>query len=167
MAASQMPLLLLTILTLTSSISAIPTIYDIAHQFGFPSGILPDSVTSYSTLPADDGESFNFVVFLDKPCYVEYDDGFLVYFDYKITGKITYGKITELKGLQGKKYLFWLTIEEIEVDGSSLKFTQYWPISVYSDIALFERIPTCKDKSLASCGGRSSHLISQLPVIAE
>ncbi|KAI3822914.1 hypothetical protein L1987_10515 [Smallanthus sonchifolius] len=156
-----MSLLLLALLALTASTSATPTIYDIVNQFGFPSGIVPDSVESYSTAPAD-GDSFTFAIYLKKPCYVKYD--YLVHFDTEITGKITYGKITELKGLQAQSFWFWLNIDEIKVDSSSLQFT-LGLVTVKSDISLFVAIPTCKDKALADCD-HSSKLISQLPVPA-
>ncbi|KAI3688248.1 hypothetical protein L1987_81959 [Smallanthus sonchifolius] len=161
MASSQMSLLLLTLLALAASISA-TTIYDIVNQFGFPSGIIPDSVESYSTAPSD-GDSYTFAIYLKKPCYVKYD--YLVHFDTEITGKITYGKITNLKGLQAQSFWFWLNIDEIKVDGSSLQFT-LGLVTVKSDISLFVEIPTCKDKALADCD-KSSKLISQLPLTAE
>ncbi|KAK9079048.1 hypothetical protein SSX86_000717 [Deinandra increscens subsp. villosa] len=162
MASSQMSLLLLALLTLTASTTAIPTIFDIINQFGFPSGILPDSVTSYSTSPAD-GDSFTFTVYLKNPCYVKYD--YLVHFDSEISGTISAGKITQLKGLKAQNFWFWLTVDEIKVDGSSLQFT-LGLISVKSDISLFVAIPTCKDKALAACD-HSTKLISQLPLKAE
>ncbi|KAK9079047.1 hypothetical protein SSX86_000716 [Deinandra increscens subsp. villosa] len=161
MASSQMSILLLALLTLTASTSAIPTIYDIVNQFGFPSGILPDSVTSYSTTPSD-GDSFTFTVYLKNPCYVKYD--YLVHFDSEISGKISSGKITELKGLKAQSFWFWLTIDEMKIDGSSLQFT-LGLVTVKSDIALFVPIPTCKDKALAACD-HSTKLISQLPINA-
>ncbi|KAI3688244.1 hypothetical protein L1987_81955 [Smallanthus sonchifolius] len=149
-----MSLILLALFALTAS--ATPTIYDIVNQFGFPSGIIPDSVASYSTAPSD-GDSYTFSISLKKPCYVKYD--YLVHFDTEITGKITYGKITDLKGLQAQSFWFWLNIDEIKVDGSSLQFT-LGLVTVKSDISLFVEIPTCKDKALADCD-KSSKLISR------
>ncbi|KAI7747450.1 hypothetical protein M8C21_002645 [Ambrosia artemisiifolia] len=151
MASSQMSLLLVALLALTASTSAVPTIFDIVNQFGFPSGILPDSVESYSTSPSD-GDTFTFVVYLKKPCYVKYD--YLVHFDTEISGKISNGQITELKGLKAQSFWFWLNVDEIKVDGRSLQFT-LGLVTVKSDISLFVDIPTCKDKALVPCCLRS------------
>lgn len=154
MASSKSYLLLLALLALATSTSAIPTIYDLVNKFGFPSGILPDSVESYSANELDG----SFAVYLKKPCYVKYD--YLVHFDTEITGKISYGQITELKGLKAQSFWFWLNIDEIKVDGNSLQFT-LGLVTVKSDIALYVPIPTCKDKALAACD-HSSKLISQV-----
>ncbi|KAK1429081.1 hypothetical protein QVD17_11281 [Tagetes erecta] len=152
---SQMSLLLILtcILALTSSISATPTIYEVFNQYGFPPGILPDSVESYS-LTGD-----TFVVYLKKPCYVQYD--YLIHFDTEISGKISYGKMTGLKGVSAQSFWFWFNVDEIKVDGHSLQFT-IGIISSKSDIAQFEKIPVCKDKALVAYDGPSSKLISQV-----
>ncbi|KAM0045109.1 hypothetical protein Hdeb2414_s0009g00300331 [Helianthus debilis subsp. tardiflorus] len=163
MASSQMSLLLVALLALTASTSAIPTVYDFVNQFGFPSGVLPDSVESYSTTPSDGG-AYTFAVYLKKPCYVKYD--YLVHFESEITGKISNGQITELKGLKAQSLWFWLSIDQIKVDGSSLQFT-LGLLSVKSDISFFEAIPTCKDKALAACDQSTNKLISQLPLKLE
>ncbi|KAJ0714095.1 hypothetical protein HanPI659440_Chr13g0485741 [Helianthus annuus] len=147
MISSQMSLLIVALLALTASTSAIPTIYDLVNQFGFPSGILPDSVESYSTTPSDGG-AYTFAVYLKKPCYFKYD--YLVHFESEITGKISNGQITELKGLKAQSLWFWLSIDQIKVDGSSLQFT-LGLLTVKSDISFFQAIPTCKDKALAAC----------------
>ncbi|XP_076913449.1 uncharacterized protein LOC143572079 [Bidens hawaiensis] len=139
MTSSKSYLLLLALLALATSTYAVPTIHDIVNKFGFPSGIVPDSVESYSANEVDG----SFAIYLKKPCYVKYD--YLVHFDTEITGKISYGQITELKGL--KSPVLGL-------------------VTVMSDIALYVPIPTCKDKALTACD-HSSKLISQLPVIAE
>ncbi|KAI3716513.1 hypothetical protein L1987_67435 [Smallanthus sonchifolius] len=161
MAAPRLSLLLLALLSLAASTSADPTIYEIVSQFGFPPGILPDSVTSYTTAP--DGDGFTFSVSLKKPCYVKFD--YLVYFDSTITGKITYGKITNLKGLKAESFIFWLNIDDMTVNGNSISFT-LGLVSVNLDIKQFETIPTCKDKALADCD-QSSDRISKLPINAE
>ncbi|XP_076891991.1 uncharacterized protein At5g01610-like [Bidens hawaiensis] len=160
MATSQVSIILLALLALIASTSAIPTIYEIVKQFGFPAGIVPDSVESYTTNDVDG----TFAIYLKKPCYVKYE--YLVYFDTEITGKISYGLITDITGLQAQSYGIWLDIDEIKVVGDNLQFTLGF-ITVKSDIALFEEIPTCKDKALSACTDRSSKLISQLPIIVE
>ncbi|KAH0997937.1 hypothetical protein GBA52_021801 [Prunus armeniaca] len=69
------------------------TVFEILPKYGLPSGLLPASVSNYTL--SDDGR---FVVVLGKPCYVQFE--YLVYYEKTITGKLTYGAITELKGIQ-------------------------------------------------------------------
>ncbi|XP_071712439.1 uncharacterized protein At5g01610-like [Rutidosis leptorrhynchoides] len=158
MASSQVSLILLALIAFTASVSAHPSIYEVLGDYGLPAGILPDSVSTYSANEA----TSTFVVYLKKPCYVKYD--YLVYFDTEITGKISYGKITELKGLKAQSLWFWLNVDEIKVDGASLQFT-LGLVKVNIDIAEFVAIPTCKDNSLAACN-HQSNLINPLPLAA-
>ncbi|XP_076894331.1 uncharacterized protein LOC143546570 [Bidens hawaiensis] len=155
MASSQMSLLLFTLLAFAALTYAAPTIYDLVNQFGFPSGIVPDSVASYEANDADG----TFVIYLKKPCYVKYE--YLVSFDTVISGTISYGIITNVKGLQAQTPEGWANIDVIEVVGSSLEFT-LGGTTVQSDIALFVPIPTCKDSALAACD-HSSNIIAKLP----
>ncbi|KAK1429077.1 hypothetical protein QVD17_11277 [Tagetes erecta] len=157
-----MCLLILTLLTLTASTFSKPTIYEFVGQFGFPPGVLPDSVTTYSTSESDGFT--NFAIYLSKPCYVKYE--YLVYFDQEITGKATYGQISDVKGLKVQALGIWFTVNEIKVDGNSLQFNIGF-MTVKADIAQYQSIPSCKDEALAACNDRSSKLISQLQVTAE
>ncbi|XP_076913433.1 uncharacterized protein LOC143572056 [Bidens hawaiensis] len=155
MASSQMSLFFFTLLALAALTSAAPTIYDLVNQFGFPSGIIPDSVAYYEANDADG----TFVIYLKKPCYVKYE--YLVSFDTELSGKISYGLITNVKGLKAQSPEGWIDIDEIAVVGSSLQFT-LGGAYVQSDIALYVSIPTCKDNTLAACD-HSSNIIAKLP----
>lgn len=115
MAAKTLITLFLTLIIVITSTTALsvtdqPTVYQILEKYGLPSGLLPDSVKSY-TLSPDDG---SFVVELEKPCYIQFD--YLVYYDSKITGKLNFGSITDLVGIQVKKFFFWLSVDEIGVE---------------------------------------------------
>ncbi|XP_071712424.1 uncharacterized protein At5g01610-like [Rutidosis leptorrhynchoides] len=160
MATSHVSLVLLALLAFSASASAIPTIYEILTQYGFPVGVLPDSVTSYVA----DEATGTFEIYLAKSCTVKYD--YLVSFDTKITGKISYGHITELKGLKAQSLWFWLTVDEIKVDTASLQFT-LGLVKVNIDIAEFETIPTCKANSLAANCNHRYNLINPLPSSVE
>ncbi|GLJ05643.1 hypothetical protein SUGI_0022110 [Cryptomeria japonica] len=100
-----------------SGVSDMP-ITEVLAKFGLPIGLLPDSVKSYSL--ADDGE---FRVDLEKPCYVQFN--YLVYYDNKITGKLTYGKISDLDGIEVRKFFIWVNIKGIEVDVPSSDFVYF------------------------------------------
>jgi len=96
-------------LSATAAISE-SSVYDILPQFGLPKGLLPDGVVNYTFSP----EEGNFVVDLEKPCYVQFD--YLVYYEKRITGTLKMGSITNLKGIQVKRFLFWFDVDEIKVD---------------------------------------------------
>ena len=97
--------------TLCSSESpSTPSVFDILPQFGLPKGLLPDCVKDYSFSP-DDGR---FVVDLEHTCYIQFD--YLVYYEKRITGTLKVGSITDLKGIQVKRFLIWFDVDEIRVD---------------------------------------------------
>ncbi|KAG7035822.1 hypothetical protein SDJN02_02621 [Cucurbita argyrosperma subsp. argyrosperma] len=123
-----------------------PTVYDILPQYGLPSGLLPDSVVDYSL--SSDGQ---FVVHLAKPCYINFD--YLVYYDKTITGKLKYGSITDLDGIEVRKFLMWLDVKEIRVDlpPSDNIYFQVGFINKKLDIDQFKTVHSCRDDGLGYC----------------
>ncbi|CAN4091634.1 unnamed protein product [Withania somnifera] len=140
-------LLLLLLLLSPSSRSANTTVYEILTKYSLPQGLLPSSVKSYSL--SDDG---TFEVVLGKPCYVEFE--YLVYYAEKITGKLSVGSITDLEGIQVKRFFLWLNVYEIRVDlpSSGSIYFQAGIINKKLDIKQFETIHDCRDNALALCG---------------
>ncbi|KAL6587755.1 hypothetical protein OROMI_000733 [Orobanche minor] len=139
--------LLFSLLTLCASSSMdppAPTVYEILPQFSLPSGLLPDSVVNYTL--SDDGQ---FEVHLEKPCYIQFD--YLVYYEKKITGKLSIGSISNLKGIQVQRfYLFWFDVDEIKVDipsSGSIYFT-VGIINKELKVEQFLTVRSCKDKAL-------------------
>lgn len=88
---------------------SISTVYELLPKYGLPSGLLPDSVTKFTL--SDDGR---FVVYLAKSCEIEFD--YRVRYEETVSGRISYGSITELKGIQVKRLFIWLDVDEIKVD---------------------------------------------------
>lgn len=137
-----------TIFTLLSSSltlsTAEETAYDILPKYGLPSGLLPDTVTGYTL--SDDGR---FVVNLAKTCYIKFD--YMVYYEKTITGKLSYGAITDLKGIQVQRLLIWFNVDEIRVDlpPSDSIYFQVGIINKRLDIDQFKSVRSCR-KSLAS-----------------
>ncbi|KAI3706334.1 hypothetical protein L6452_23991 [Arctium lappa] len=171
MAPSQLSLLILALLAVISSTPLIsanpPTIYEALEQFGLPVGILPDSVTSYTYDPTDG----SFVVELKKYCFIEFD--YLVHYRPKITGKINYGVLSEIRGLEAAVFGLWLNIDEIRVDvpAASNVYLKLGSLSETLitqtlDIKQFQTIHPCIDNALAA-GDHASKRISPLPIIAE
>ncbi|OVA20688.1 Protein of unknown function DUF538 [Macleaya cordata] len=129
------------------------TVYELLTEFGLPSGLLPDSVKYFSL-----DEDGNFVVELEKPCYIEFD--YLVYYDPKITGILKYGSITNLKGIQVRKFLIWLDVDEIRVDlppANYIYFHVGW-INKKLDVEQFQTVRSCQDNGI-SCQGSWSDLL--------
>ncbi|GMP92074.1 hypothetical protein CsSME_00042459 [Camellia sinensis var. sinensis] len=60
----------------------IADIHDILPEYGFPKGIIPNAVKSYS-LSSVDG---SFEIELEQPCYVQFDKDELIYYDKNIKG---------------------------------------------------------------------------------
>ncbi|KAF7807338.1 uncharacterized protein G2W53_039499 [Senna tora] len=120
----------------------------LVDEFGLPSGLLPDSVGDY-TLSSDG----RFVVHLENPCYVEFE--YLVYYDKTITGKLNYGSITELEGIQVRRFFLWLDVDEIRVDlpPSESIYFQVGFINKKLDIDQFKTIHSCRDSVTGSCLG--------------
>ncbi|KAL1557455.1 hypothetical protein AAHA92_08029 [Salvia divinorum] len=123
-----------------------PTVYEILPKFSLPSGLLPASVVNYTL--SDDGQ---FEVYLENPCYIQFD--YLVYYEEKITGKLSIGSITSLKGIQVQRfYFFWFDVDEIKVDLSpsgSIYFT-VGIINKELEVDQFLNVRSCKDKAVTS-----------------
>lgn len=143
------------------------TVYEILPKFSLPSGLLPDTVTDYTL--SDDGR---FVVYLDKPCYIKFD--YLVYYEKTITGKLSIGSITDIKGIQVQRLFLWLNVDEIRVDlpPSNNIYFQVGIINKKLNVEQFKTVHSCR-KSLRSppCNENptpsSSSSSSLLPVPVE
>ncbi|XP_077211877.1 uncharacterized protein LOC143847083 [Tasmannia lanceolata] len=135
--------LLFYIVTVSASDSETPnSVHDLLPKFGLPKGLVPDSVTAYSL--SDDG---TFEIELSHSCYVQFDD--LVYYSKKITGKLSYGSISDLSGIQAKKVFVWVSVTSIEMEEGSNEIEFHVGfLSEKLPVKQFESIPTCKNKAL-------------------
>ncbi|XVE70397.1 hypothetical protein DITRI_Ditri10aG0069400 [Diplodiscus trichospermus] len=124
-----------------------PTVWDILPKYGLPSGLLPNTVTDYSL--QEDGR---FIVVLESPCYVQFE--YLVYYEKTITGKLGYGSITDLKGIQVQRFFLWFDVDEIKVDlpPSDSIYFQVGFINKKLDVDQFKTIHSCRDEVRGSCG---------------
>ncbi|XP_022639326.1 uncharacterized protein LOC106765753 isoform X1 [Vigna radiata var. radiata] len=120
------------------------SVYDVLPKFGLPSGLLPNTVTDYTL--DEDGQ---FVVVLAKPCYIQFE--YLVYYDKKITGKLSYGSITNLKGIEVQRLLLWFNVDEIRVDlpPSNSIYFQVGIINKKLNVDQFKTVHSCRN-SLSS-----------------
>uniref|UniRef100_A0A2P2MPM2 Uncharacterized protein MANES_15G105900 n=1 Tax=Rhizophora mucronata TaxID=61149 RepID=A0A2P2MPM2_RHIMU len=148
---SHLGLALLSLLLLLSpsdSQQDPPSVYEILPKYGLPSGLLPSSVTDYTI--SDDG---SFVVVLDKPCYIQFD--YLVYYEKRVTGRLSYGSITDLKGIQVQRFFLWFDVDEIKVDlpPSGSIYFQVGIINKKLDVDQFKTVHSCRAAGFGSCGG--------------
>ncbi|CAN7038066.1 unnamed protein product [Brassica rapa subsp. trilocularis] len=133
----------LTLLTTTTLSLSLSTVYDLLPKYGLPSGLLPDSVTNFTL--SDDGR---FVVRLARSCSIEFD--YLVRYEKTVSGRISYGSITELEGIQVKRLFIWLDVDEIKVD---LPPTD----SIYFKVGFInKKLGIDQFKTVHSCGGSGS-----------
>ncbi|WVZ24115.1 hypothetical protein V8G54_002659 [Vigna mungo] len=120
------------------------SVYDVLPKFGLPSGLLPNTVTDYTL--DEDGQ---FEVVLASPCYIQFD--YLVYYDKRITGKLNYGSITNLKGIEVQSLFLWFNVDEIRVDlpPSNSIYFQVGIINKKLNVDQFKTVRSCRN-SLSS-----------------
>lgn len=128
--------------TATATVSG-SDIHDILPEFGLPKGILPDAVESYTLSPSDG--AFN--VQLTRPCYVKFDDQ-TVYYSENIQGKLTYGSISDVTGIQAKQFFLWLSVTGMDLDtGSNMIEFHVGVLSKKLPADMFLVVPDCKSKA--------------------
>ncbi|CAN6303951.1 unnamed protein product [Urochloa humidicola] len=85
------------------------TLAELLPQYGLPPGVFPATVTAFSL--ADNG---SLAVDLAGPCYVHFE--YLTYFEPRVTGVLRYGSLSDLQGVQVRRFLFWFNVIRIKVD---------------------------------------------------
>lgn len=136
-------LLLLSLFLLFQTHLSLPPFddfHDLLPPYGFPKGLIPSTVKFYSM-----SESGEFDIHMHHSCYVQFNK--LVFYDKKIRGRIEYGSVTNVTGIQTKKLFFWVPVTGID---SSLGFLRFHtgPISQRLPAKLFENVPICRHKVL-------------------
>ncbi|XP_062115069.1 uncharacterized protein LOC133829246 [Humulus lupulus] len=126
----------------TPVLSSISDVHDLLPKFGLPKGLLPD-FQSYS-LSGDD----SFEVELRSPCYV--------YYDKKIIGKLSYGSVSDVTGIEAKMLLLWVSVTKIHTDKGSDSI-RFYVGSLSEDLpaSKFEHVPDCKSKACKSTNPKS------------
>lgn len=95
-----------------------PTVYQVLQEYGFPVGVLPKGATKYEL----DRSTGKFTVYLNKTCTFTIQ-GYDLKYDSRITGVVSYRKITNLSGVHVKILFFWVGIGEVSVDGDAMDFS--------------------------------------------
>ncbi|KAE9610445.1 hypothetical protein Lal_00006274 [Lupinus albus] len=130
----------------SSSLIATKTkdIHDMISDYGLPKGLIPNNVISY-TLSSNNS---TFTIQLKSPCYVHFDR--LVYYNTQITGKISYGSVTAVTGIQAKSFFLWLPVTGIKVDSDDSDMLDFFvgPLSQKLPAKQFENVPRCSRKGI-------------------
>ncbi|BBM97663.1 hypothetical protein MPTK1_1g07370 [Marchantia polymorpha subsp. ruderalis] len=148
---SQFRRLLITLISLVSVSSALRLVsagdgykdaYEQLVEYGFPTGLLPNTVTGYTL--EDDGK---FAVFLQDKCNVYIPGEFPVTYSKTITGVLSYGSLKNLNGISVKAYYFWWSINAITVVNGNLVF-EVGLLTAKYPVDNFEESPGCATKSM-------------------
>ncbi|CDP17359.1 unnamed protein product [Coffea canephora] len=146
--SSKLQFLLLFFLFLTSfSLSiknSVPDVHDLFPKYHLPKGLLPGNVQSYSLSSEDN----TFIIELTHHCYVQFKDQ-LVLYDKVLTGKLGYGKVSDVTGIHARKFFIWVSVTGMDVDESSNTIEFHVGVLSQSLPAdMFQTIPTCQNKGL-------------------
>ncbi|XP_020209991.1 uncharacterized protein At5g01610 [Cajanus cajan] len=112
-------LLLLVAAPIAATATAAPTAYEMLESFHFPEGILPKGVTGYELDPA----TGKFRADLNGSCSFALEGSYRLSYQPTITGYISDGRLTELRGISVKVLFFWLNILDVARVGDDLDFS--------------------------------------------
>ncbi|KAJ7530854.1 hypothetical protein O6H91_14G021800 [Diphasiastrum complanatum] len=110
-------ILLLLSLQVRLTVAAQPSAHEKLKSYGFPAGLLPDTVVDYSL--QEDG---SFVVHLRSKCAVTLRKTYHVAYSSTITGMLESGSLKGLTGINVKAFKVWWLIRSIRVSNNNLIF---------------------------------------------
>ncbi|RDX97197.1 hypothetical protein CR513_20056, partial [Mucuna pruriens] len=116
---SMSALLLLLLVSAPIAASGALTAYEMLESFHFPEGILPKGVTGYEL----ERSSGKFRADLNGSCSFALEGSYKLSYQPTITGYISDGRLTELRGISVKVLFFWLNIIDVTRVGDDLYFS--------------------------------------------
>lgn len=128
------------------------TAYEVLEEYGFPIGLLPTNVVSY-TLDSSDG---SFVVHLNSTCKFKIGSYNLKY-NKKFTGTISYDSLKDLDGISVKIWFFYISINKVLREGDDLEF-YVGSFSTSFPVSNFDECPQC-GCGIDCVGGASNSLL--------
>ncbi|EEF39289.1 conserved hypothetical protein [Ricinus communis] len=111
--------------------------YEVLEEYNFPVGLLPVGVSGYEF----NRETGEFSAYLNKTCQFPVESYTLEY-NSPITGVLSEGKLSNLKGVRVFVILLWINIVEVIRDGDELDFS-VGIASANFPIDNFEECPRC------------------------
>lgn len=120
-------------------------VHDLLPLYNLPKGILPRDVKSYTLSNKDN--SFT-IELSSNPCYVKFKDQ-VVYYDKIVRGKLGYGKVTGVSGIQAKKFFIWVSVTGMEVDQNN-DMVEFHVGALSQELPAkdFQTIPSCRAKGV-------------------
>ncbi|BAS85856.1 Os03g0692700 [Oryza sativa Japonica Group] len=137
---------------------------DLLPEYGLPRGLIPETIASYTF----DNDTGDFEIRLTSTCYIWFGSH-LAYFEDAIRGRIAYGTITGLSGIQAQKFFVWVSITTIVAhpDQGTVEFRAGF-ISEALPESDFAEVPVCgAGARLRGAAGLARQLGLQLPTVAE
>jgi hypothetical protein len=153
---SRLPLLALiclfllaaaTPLALARAAPVADSIHDLLRSHGLPGGLLPRSVESYTL----DESTGMLEARLSAPCYAQYDNGELAYFDTVVRGNLSIGALASCEGLAQEELFMWLPVKGILSGTGVIMFDIGYAHKTLAK-SLFEEPPECTPSAAASAG---------------
>ncbi|XP_008784759.2 uncharacterized protein At5g01610-like [Phoenix dactylifera] len=120
--------LLLLSLSLASSSSAVtsstsddtkPSAYEVLESYNFPIGLLPKGCSGYDLDP-DTGD---FSAYFNNTCSFSLEGSYQLRYQPTISGHISAGRLSDLRGVSVKILLFWINIIEVSLHNDELEFS--------------------------------------------
>ncbi|XP_027363400.1 uncharacterized protein LOC113870977 [Abrus precatorius] len=111
--------ILLFLLSPSIVTAAAPSAYEVLEGFHFPEGLLPKGVISYEL----DRSSGKFRIDFNTSCSFSLEGSYQLRYQSSITGFISDGRLTELRGISVKVLFFWLNILEVNRIDDDLEFS--------------------------------------------
>lgn len=137
----------LTLLFVFSGIhvAATTTAYEVLASYGFPEGLLPNTVEN-------SGEDYSldangaFELHLERSCRFTIPGSYEVKYSSRIAGSIEEDRLRNLSGIAVHIFLVWWDIDSISVNGKDLSF-QVGPFSASFPAENFDENPMCSGSS--------------------
>uniref|UniRef100_A0A7N1A4B5 Uncharacterized protein n=1 Tax=Kalanchoe fedtschenkoi TaxID=63787 RepID=A0A7N1A4B5_KALFE len=133
-------LLGLTLLsTLVDARLGLDTVYDVLKANGLPIGLLPKGVHDFTI----DDESGWFRVRLDQACNAKFESE--VHYDRNISGVLSYGRISNITGVEAQELFLWFPVKSIHVDIPSSGLIYFDVSVVFKQFSLSLRMTKCEE----------------------
>ncbi|CAL9779126.1 unnamed protein product [Musa acuminata subsp. burmannicoides] len=95
------------------------TAYEVLESYGFPPGLLPKGALGYDL----DGSTGAFSAHLNGSCSFSLEGSYQLRYSPTISGHISSGRLSGLRGVSVKILLFWVNIIEVRRLSDSLRFS--------------------------------------------
>ncbi|KAL8532930.1 hypothetical protein ACS0TY_009263 [Phlomoides rotata] len=117
------------------------TVYEVLRSNGLPMGLFPRGISDFSIDEATG--SFRLRLQSPSPCDAVFETR--LRYDRDITGRISYGKISDVTGVSAQELFLWLAVRGIQVDipSSGLIYFDVESVSKQFSLSLFEMPKDC------------------------